>query len=256
MDFKSGPSLSHQKFHPLTRDQPRNSTILWVMSQSQWRNLSFAMLIGIQSTRSQTMTTSVEDIGGTLSGGCLCQATTYTIPKPPQDLPEDFDWGANYLVAGGKGGNNKWAASHCYCDSCRGSVGTLVATWFSIPREEFKLQKKGPTTVYRSSAHATREFVSPLTSLRPSVPNSPADQCSTCGTSLFFYDTHEPGFIDIALASVSVKNISDYFQITAHIWLEDVGEQSLRSKGEGLGLAAIMDDGLPRCHRGRGSERL
>jgi hypothetical protein len=98
--------------------------------------------------------------------------------------------------------------------------------------------------------------VSPLASLRLSVSNSPVDQCSTCGTSLFFYDTDEPKFIDITLASVSVKNISDYFQITAHIWLEDVGKQTLRSKGEGLGLAAVMDDGLPRYHRARGSERL
>jgi len=110
------------------------------------------------------MTTSVEEVDGVLSGGCLCQATTYTVPKPPQDLPEGFNWEANYVVPGDNGGSNKWAASHCYCNSCRLSVGTLVATWFSIPREQFKLQKKGPTTMYRSSSDATREFVSPLSS--------------------------------------------------------------------------------------------
>lgn len=116
--------------------------------------------------------TSVRDTDGTLSGGCLCQAITYTFQKPPQNLPEGFDWEANYVVEGSKGGTNKWAASHCYCDSCRVSVGTLVATWFSIPRSVFELQKKGPTTVYRSSSHATREFVGSPSSSRLKVSNS------------------------------------------------------------------------------------
>ena len=93
-------------------------------------------------------------------GGCLCRETTYTFSKAPQDLPGGFNWDANYVVPGGKDGSNKWAGSHCYCDSCRVSVGALVVTWFTIRREQFKLQKKGPTTVYRSSSHATREFVS------------------------------------------------------------------------------------------------
>ena len=67
---------------------------------------------------------------------------------------------------------------------------------------------------------------------------------------------NEPEFIDITLASVSVKNLSEHFQITAHIWLEDAEEQTLRYRGEGLGLAAIINDGLPRWKRGKGSERL
>ena len=62
--------------------------------------------------------------------------------------------------------------------------------------------------------------------------------------------------MDVTLASVSSKNLSDYFQITAHIWLGDAERQTLRHEGEGLGLAAIIDDGLPRWKRGRGSERL
>jgi hypothetical protein len=116
--------------------------------------------------RSRTMTTVIEEIGETLSGSCLCKATTYAFPRPPQDLPEDFNWEANYVVPGGEDGTNKnkWAASHCYCDSCQASAGTLVATWFSIPRKQFKLRKAGPTTVYKSSNHATREFVGSLRS--------------------------------------------------------------------------------------------
>jgi hypothetical protein len=58
------------------------------------------------------------------------------------------------------------------------------------------------------------------------------------------------------LASVSAKNLSDYFQVTAHIWLEDVEKQTLRFEEEGLGLAAVISDGLPRWKRGRNSERL
>jgi len=73
---------------------------------------------------------------------------------------------------------------------------------------------------------------------------------------LFFHDADEPEFVDITLASVSIENLSEYFQITAHIWLGDAEGQTLRSRGEGFGLAAIIDDGLPRWKRGRGSERL
>jgi len=88
------------------------------------------------------------------------------------------------------------------------------------------------------------------------VSDSPLDKCSMCGTYLFFHDADESGFIDITLGSVFAKNLSEYIQVTAHIWLGDAEEQTLRSKGEGLGLAAIINDGLPRWKRGRGSERL
>ena len=113
----------------------------------------------------ETLATIHGPLNEWVPGGCLCRATTYMFSKPPQNLPEDFNWEVNYVAPGGKDGSNKWAASHCYCDSCRVSVGALVVTWFSVPREQFRLQKKGPTTVYRSSSHATREFVSwPLSS--------------------------------------------------------------------------------------------
>ena len=56
--------------------------------------------------------------------------------------------------------------------------------------------------------------------------DSPVDKCSTYGTPLSFHGTHSPEVIDITLASVSVKNPSDYFQITAHIWMEDAEEQT------------------------------
>ena len=57
------------------------------------------------------------------------------------------------------------------------------------------------------------------------------------------------------LASVSSKNLLDYFQITAHILVGDAEGQTLRHEGEGLGLAAIIDDGLPRWKHGRCSNR-
>lgn len=120
--------------------------------------------------RGEASATIYEPSGDQVPGGCLCRATTYTFSKAPQNPPEDFNWEANYVVPGGKDGNNKWAASHCYCDSCRVSVGTLVATWFSVPRSQFRLRRKGSTTVYRSSSHATREFVSsPMLPFRVSL---------------------------------------------------------------------------------------
>jgi len=189
-------------------------------------------------------------------GGCLCRETTYTFSKAPQNLPEDFNWDANYVVPGGKDGSNKWAGSHCYCGSCRVSVGALVVTWFTVRREQFKLQKKGPTTAYRSSSHATREFVSLPSLLLWVTLILRLIECSTCGTSLFFHDEDESEFIDITLGSVSAENLSEYIQVTAHIWVGDAEEQTLRSEGEGLGLAAIINDGLPRWKRGGGSERL
>lgn len=112
------------------------------------------------ATREESFAAIHETANEQVPGGCLCRATTYMIPKPPRNIPEDFNWEANYIVPGGKNGSNKWAASHCYCDSCQVSVGTLVATWFSVPRAQFRLQNKGPTGVYRSSSHGTREFVS------------------------------------------------------------------------------------------------
>ena len=73
---------------------------------------------------------------------------------------------------------------------------------------------------------------------------------------MFFHDTNEPECVDITLASGFAKNLSEYIQVTAHIWMGDAEEQTLRFKGEGLGLVAIINDGLPRWKRGRGSERL
>ena len=109
------------------------------------------------------MTTS-EEICGTLPGGCLCQATTYTFPQPSQSLPVDFNWEPNIAVPGGKDGSNKRTMSHGYCNSCQGSAGTLVATRFTIPRKQFQLRNKGPMVMYKSSNHATSEFVSLLRS--------------------------------------------------------------------------------------------
>ncbi|KAF9647110.1 hypothetical protein BDM02DRAFT_3117605 [Thelephora ganbajun] len=73
--------------------------------------------------------------------------------------------------------------------------------------------------------------------------------------SLSFHDAKSPEFIDVALASVSVKNLSRYFQITAHIWLGDAEEHVLGSKEGDFGLAVIINDGLPRWRRSGGGGR-
>ena len=115
---------------------------LFAQTDMRWEN-------GLAKDREETLTTIQEASHERIQGSCLCRATTYAFSKPPRDLPEDFNWEANYIVPGGKDGSNKWAGSHCYCDSCRVSAGALVATWFSIPRAQFELEKKGPRTVYK-----------------------------------------------------------------------------------------------------------
>ena len=145
--------------------------------------------------------------------------------------------------------------SHYYCDSCQRSAGTLVAMWFSIPESTQTIQaaecrSDDGIQILKPRNKRVCKFT-PLLTL--SFSDSPVDKCSTCGTCLFFHGANSPEFIDTTLVSVSVKNLSNYFKITAHIWLENSKDQTLRSKGEGLGLAAVINDGLPRWKRCGGS---
>lgn len=149
------PALTHNKQRLDEPNKSLNAEQRELLSQmaGSWKN-------DLAKDGEETLTTIQETSHERIQGSCLCQATAYAFSRPSRDLPEDFNWEANYIVPGGKDGSNKWAGSHCYCDSCRVSAGALVATWFSIPRAQLELEKKGPTTVYKSSSHATREFVS------------------------------------------------------------------------------------------------
>jgi len=107
-----------------------------------------------------------------LVGGCHCGAVSYQLPLPPSiDLEGSSvsELYKNNMVApskqrfatrGGKPSHNKWRATHCHCGACRHTVGGLMVDWVNIPSKDIIITRKGPTGKYRSSTHASREFVS------------------------------------------------------------------------------------------------
>jgi hypothetical protein len=109
-----------------------------------------------------------------LVGSCHCGAVSYEIPLPPSiDLehPGVSELYKTNMVApskqrfttiGGKPTQNKWRASHCHCGACRHTVGALMVDWVNILSKDIIITRKGPTRKYRSSTHASREFVSVL----------------------------------------------------------------------------------------------
>jgi hypothetical protein len=66
----------------------------------------------------------------------------------------------HFTTRGGKLTQNKWRASHCHCGACRHTVGALMVDWVNIPSKDIIIIRKGATRKYRSSTHASREFVS------------------------------------------------------------------------------------------------
>lgn len=106
-----------------------------------------------------------------LQGRCHCGAVTYEFPVAPDiDLegPNVSDTLKNNIVPpskqkypqrGARPNTNRWRASHCHCGTCRQTVGAMIVDWVNIPRQDTKITRNGPTGVYRSSNHATREFV-------------------------------------------------------------------------------------------------
>jgi hypothetical protein len=78
-------------------------------------------------------------------GGCLCGAVRYRVE------PGEGDSG------------------YCHCRMCQKSAGAPVLAWVTVPLARFAFTKGAPK-VYRSSAHARREF------------------CADCGTQLLFRD--------------------------------------------------------------------
>jgi hypothetical protein len=84
------------------------------------------------------------------------------------------------------------------------------------------------------------------------LPNSPS-QCQTCGAALFFLEKEGPDVVGLTVASITTPNVFDYVEIDDHIWVEDVSSLRLDEEGKGGGLATILEDGLPRAMRERGS---
>ncbi|PVG02225.1 hypothetical protein CPB86DRAFT_780646, partial [Serendipita vermifera] len=195
--------------------------------------------------------TSIKDIPQTeithITGQCRCGAVSYQFPLPPTidvESPDAPQLLKDNLVPpskqkfperGVRPNSNRWRASYCHCAACRQTVGALVVNWVNIPTKDIQISRNGPTGKYRASNHATREF------------------CQTCGMSLFFLDDDDTDIMDVTVASINVPNVFDYVEIYGHIWLEDVSSLVLDEAGKGGGIAGLIDDGLSRARRERGS---
>jgi hypothetical protein len=66
-------------------------------------------------------------------------------------------------------------------------------------------------------------------------------------------EKEDPDVVGLTVASITTLNVFDYVEIDDHIWLEDVSSLRLDEEGKGGGLATILEDGLPRAMRERGS---
>ncbi len=94
-------------------------------------------------------------------GACLCGAIRFEVELPA------------------------FHCMHCHCTICRRAHGAAYTTWFTVPRERFRMVKgEALLSEHRSSDFASRYF------------------CSQCGSSLLFMSDDEPGDMDIVLANM------------------------------------------------------
>ncbi len=85
----------------------------------------------------------------------------------------------------------------CHCRSCRGISGAPVAAWLTVATDAFAITK-GKSARYASSAKVDRRF------------------CGACGTHVAYTTTDDPGYIDVATATLDDPNA---FPPTHHSWL-------------------------------------
>lgn len=108
---------------------------------------------------------------------------------------------------------------HCHCRWCRKAHGAAFVTWLGVREDGFELLGEAPRW-YASSGPSRRGF------------------CNTCGTTLFYASTLNPGEVHVALGVVDgpVDRVPSAHIFTDHAvdWMR-------------------VDDGLPRLdseHRG------
>jgi len=113
----------------------------------------------------------------TVGGSCLCGGVIFEISLPSV------------------------VCAHCHCTQCRRAHGAAFVTWFTVPKERWRVtQGDALLRRYASSDHARRWF------------------CSGCGSSLFFETDREPGRIDIALANLDGPLDRDP---QLHVWYDE-----------------------------------
>lgn len=138
--------------------------------------------------------------GERVAGACLCGAVRFSVGLPT-------------LVC-----------AHCHCSMCRRSHGAGYVTWFTLPRDQLRIEGgEGDLRRYASSEHGSRSF------------------CGRCGSSLFCESSHRPDQIDVVLANMQGP-IDRLPQL--HVFFDDRASW------------VVVDDGLPRLGGKTGFEPL
>lgn len=83
-------------------------------------------------------------------------------------------------------GDPKWVL-HCHCETCRRATSSPMATWISVPDENFAYTSGTPSQ-YSSSPEVIREF------------------CPNCGTPMSFRTQKMPGEIHLYAVSLEDPN--------------------------------------------------
>ncbi|MBI4696067.1 MAG: GFA family protein [Gammaproteobacteria bacterium] len=71
----------------------------------------------------------------------------------------------------------------CHCPDCRRATGAQSVAWIFLPIEDFRVTR-GELACYVSSPGVTRSF------------------CGTCGTSISWVGSMQPGRIDVTIGSL------------------------------------------------------
>lgn len=129
-----------------------------------------------------------------LTGGCFCRRVRYEADATP----------FNETV--------------CHCTICRGTTGTPMVAWFTVPRAKFRFVTDMPAR-FQSSDRAARTF------------------CPNCGTQLTFESDDYADETDVTIVSLDDPNA---LPPRDHSWTQS------RLRWVHLG------DGLPQFARSRG----
>ncbi|PWW79015.1 hypothetical protein C7212DRAFT_356228 [Tuber magnatum] len=136
-----------------------------------------------------------------LDGHCCCEALNFSIARPPEDYESD-----PILQRWIKPGR-KFAASFCFCTSCRAVSGAPFFGWCFTPTKQLRISPPSipSLAVYTSSDKSTRRF------------------CASCGATAFFsLDSLDNEMWDIAIGLLPLGKLEggDWC-----VWKCDGGDQ-------------------------------
>ncbi|CUS09403.1 unnamed protein product [Tuber aestivum] len=140
-----------------------------------------------------------------LDGHCCCGALRFSIARPPEDYEND-----PILKRWIKPGR-KFAASFCFCTSCRAVSGAPLFGWCFTPTKLLDISPLSipSLAVYKSSDKSTRRF------------------CASCGATAFFaLDSLNNEMWDIAIGLLPLGELESGDWC---IWKYDGGDQFVDS---------------------------